>query len=197
VQTEPVITKPRSALDRLLSWDEKISARLALPEDSSIRKNVALLIGHTCDSWFWLAGLLAVWLFGPAEWRWRSFFIALVVAALAAAVLAIKYLIRRPRPEGDWGYIYRVADPHSFPSGHAARAAALALLLYPSLPAWAWPLLLGWALLVGFSRLAVKVHYFSDVLVGWLIGLLTGLAALSVEPWVSRLFPEVVRFLIH
>ena len=50
------------------------------------------------------------------------------VGMLAALVLVLKFLIRRRRPEGEWGGIYRQTDPHSFPSGHAARSVLIAVL---------------------------------------------------------------------
>ena len=125
--------------------------------------------------------------------RARTLFWIFGLLGLAAFVLALKFIIRRPRPEGDWGQIYRVSDPHSFPSGHAARAAGLAVMI----SAAAAPLVLvglcAWALGVGISRVALKLHYLSDVLVGWMIGIVCGLAALKlfplIEPWLLRLFP--------
>ena len=45
-----------------------------------------------------------------------------------AADFGVKQVIRRERPAGEWGGIYRAIDPHSFPSGHATRAALLAAL---------------------------------------------------------------------
>jgi PAP2 superfamily. len=49
-----------------------------------------------------------------------------------------------------------------------------------------------WAAGVGLSRVALKLHYFSDVVIGWLIGILCGWAALRlfpfVEPWFAGLF---------
>ena len=50
-----------------------------------------------------------------------------------------------------------------------------------------------WALGVGISRVALKLHYLSDVLVGWLIGVFCGAAAVSIypllEPWLLGLLP--------
>jgi len=49
-----------------------------------------------------------------------------------------------------------------------------------------------WAVGVGLSRVALKLHYLSDVVIGWVTGILCGWAALRlflfVEPWLTRLF---------
>jgi undecaprenyl-diphosphatase len=96
-------------------------------------------------------------------------------------VLAVKRLIRRQRPQGEWGGIYRLTDPHSFPSGHAARMALLLALAAAWGPAWlAWLLLL-WAPLVALARVAMGVHYLSDVLGGALVGL--AVALLFILAW--------------
>jgi membrane-associated phospholipid phosphatase len=60
------------------------------------------------------------------------FAVGLVI--MAAAVILLKFSIRRPRPEGEWGQIYRITDPHSFPSGHAARSATLAVMAIAWVP---------------------------------------------------------------
>jgi undecaprenyl-diphosphatase len=88
--------------------------------------------------------------------------------------MLVKFSVRRRRPEGEWGAIYRKTDPHSFPSGHAARAAMLAMLAAGLGPSWFSLLLALWAPLVILARVAMGVHYLSDVLAGALFGLLLG-----------------------
>ena len=60
----------------------------------------------------------------------------LAIVGLAVLVMAIKFTIRRRRPDGEWGGLYRSTDPHSFPSGHAARAVLIAVLAIGLGPAW-------------------------------------------------------------
>ena len=92
----------------------------------------------------------------------------------------MKFLIRRQRPEGEWGSIYRRTDPHSFPSGHAARATMLAMLVVVLSPAWLVPIILIWAPLVTLSRVAMDLHYLSDALVGAVLGIMVGIAMMLV-----------------
>jgi len=111
---------------------------------------------------------------------------------MASVVIVLKFTIRRPRPEGEWGQIYRITDPHSFPSGHAARSAALAVMGLAIGPAWFGVALALWAPWVGISRVALGVHYLSDVVVGWVVGAVMGLIALAVQPFAM----EILAFLL-
>jgi undecaprenyl-diphosphatase len=91
-----------------------------------------------------------------------------------------------------------VADPvaagggNSFPSGHALASVigygALLLVFLPALPRRARrPVIIALAtvvVLVGFSRLALGVHYLSDVLGAWCLGIAwLGASAYAFELW--------------
>jgi len=106
-------------------------------------------------------------------------------------VMSIKFSVRRKRPEGEWGGIYRNTDPHSFPSGHAARSFLIAVVASGLAPAWLAILIWIWAPLVALARVAMGVHYVSDVVAGALVGVGFALFFLHVhEPfftWVISL----------
>ena len=118
---------------------------------------------------------------------------AISLTVEAVLVLAIKFIVRRSRPPGDWGAIYRNTDPHSFPSGHAARAWLLAVISAALGPAWFGLLLIFWAPLVCFSRVVLGVHYLSDVLAGMIIGLTSGWAAVVLYPSIIANVPFLFR----
>jgi undecaprenyl-diphosphatase len=83
------------------------------------------------------------------------------------------------------GKIYRKTDPHSFPSGHAARAVMLATIMLGLGPIWLGILLVIWAILVVLARVLMGVHYLSDVLAGALLGGIAGyLIWLITAGWV-------------
>ncbi len=98
--------------------------------------------------------------------------------------LILKNLVARPRP---WlalnGLIPLVAehDPNSFPSGHTTAAFAFAGALWRTAPKqWMKWVALWMAVLMGYSRLHVGVHYPSDILVGVVVGVFAGWAAWKI-----------------
>jgi membrane-associated phospholipid phosphatase len=159
---------------RLLEMDARLSSSSRLADRPGPVRNLAAIFAHSGDSWFWLLGLGLLWLAGDDFWKYRAGVLALGIAITAVMVLAIKFTVRRQRPQGEWGRIYRNADPHSFPSGHAARATMLALLALGLGPAWFGALLLVWAPLVGLARVSMGVHYLSDILAGMALGATLG-----------------------
>lgn len=160
---------------RLLAKDAAWSRRMRLAEKPGALHALAAVLAHSGDSWFWLLGLILLGWAGSPFWKERALIFGVSIPVLAAIVFAIKFTVRRRRPEGEWGAIYRQTDPHSFPSGHAARAWMLAAVALGLGPAWLGWVLLAWAPLVGLARIALGVHYISDVLAGAILGFLIGL----------------------
>jgi membrane-associated phospholipid phosphatase len=125
-----------------------------------------------------VAVAVAVWL-----WRRRDRLAAIwlittmVVGGILAAVL--KVAVQRQRPEFDEPI--SVALGFSFPSGHALNAmlfaAAMVVLAYPATRGATRAALLGLAaalvLVVAVDRVALGVHYFSDIVAGWTVALAT------------------------
>ncbi len=96
---------------------------------------------------------------------------------------ALKSAFRRHRPvwEEDRPRPHRVRTPtsSSFPSGHSSSAFTAAGLLSHGDPLW--PVYYGIAAVVASSRVYVKMHHASDVLVGTALGV--GLAAIARRAW--------------
>lgn len=166
----------------ILQLDSRVSDRLRVAERPGARRTFAIFFAHSGDSWFWGAGLLLLWIFGNPFWKQWAVVQLAGISVLAALVMSIKFAVRRRRPEGEWGGIYRNTDPHSFPSGHAARAFMIALVGAGLGPVWCGLALWIWAPLVALARVAMGVHYLSDILAGLLVGILFGLAVLAFHP---------------
>lgn len=163
---------------KLLELDVLHTGRLSIAERPGPLRTLAILFAHSGDSWFWLLALFLLWWIGPDFWKARAAALGAGILVTAVLVLLIKFSVRRRRPEGQWGAIYRSTDPHSFPSGHAARAFMLAVMATGLGPVWFAALLLLWAPLVTLARVAMGVHYLSDVLAGALFGLILGFVIL-------------------
>ncbi|MDQ4027275.1 MAG: phosphatase PAP2 family protein, partial [Actinomycetota bacterium] len=90
---------------------------------------------------------------------------------------AVKVWVGRPRPVLE--NPVATAPPNSFPSGHTMMATigygVLLLVFLPLVPRkWRVPLVVGAVLLVaiiGFARLALGVHFLTDVVGGFILGL--------------------------
>ena len=178
---------------RVLEADAHASARLRVAERPGATRRAAILLSHSGDSWYWGLALVAIWLAGGPYWKGRTVILFLSIAVAAVIVQAIKWLVRRQRPAGDWGAIYRRTDPHSFPSGHAARMAMLTVLCAGLGPAWLALLLFVWTPLVALARVAMGVHYLSDVIAGSLLGILIGVLLLPAAPLALALMAPLVR----
>lgn len=176
----------------VMKWDARLSKALRVPDHRHWLAIFLKFFAHSGDSWFWLAGLFFVWFFGSQAWRARAVFMGVGLTIMAAVVIALKFAIRRPRPEGEWGQIYRITDPHSFPSGHAARSAALAVMASCAGPEWFALAVILWAPWVGISRIMLGVHYVSDVVVGWLVGAAMGFVAIALEPVILNWFSWLI-----
>ena len=178
-------------LRTVLEKDATASARLRLHQTRGFRYDLSAFLANSGDSWFWLLGLFALWLWGSRQWHAWAALMAVGIVFLAVVVMGIKLAVRRRRPEGEWGAIYRNTDQHSFPSGHAARAVMLAVVACGLGPAWVVFLLLLWAPLVSLARVVMGVHYLSDILAGMAVGLVVGLGILVFQPFLVSLAPFI------
>lgn len=117
---------------------------------------VITVITWKTDPWIGLATL------------WRG------LAVGAASVMVYKYLknrFNRPRPFERQGLapLQEPPDQFSFPSGHTMNNAATTFFLGHLHP-WLLPYLLPITVLVAFSRVYLRVHYATDVVMGYLLG---------------------------
>ncbi|MBT3337238.1 MAG: phosphatase PAP2 family protein [Anaerolineae bacterium] len=175
-------------LKTLLELDAQLTKKMRIAENPGPLRTTAAFFAHSGDSWFWAVALIAAWLLGDVFWkRWAAIMLGALII-MAAIVLILKFAIRRKRPEGEWGDIYRSTDPHSFPSGHATRAFLLGTMGIFLGPFWMTILLIILAPLVALGRVAMGVHYLSDIVVGALLGIVGGIIGYAIYPAIYAWF---------
>ncbi len=137
----------------------------------------------------WLGAMIGgptLWLLHRHRWHLSLF---LVVTALGGGVVdtVVKVVVARPRPLLDDPVA--TARGKSFPSGHSMSAAvcygalllAFGVLLSPSARRWAMGAVVALVGAIAASRLALGVHYVTDVVGGVVLGVAWLLA--SVAAW--------------
>jgi undecaprenyl-diphosphatase len=167
-------------ITRLQALDEEVTLKLRIAEKPGLLRTIAGILAHSGDSWLWIVGLGILYFFSTDTWKRVVLEDLISILVLAVIVMIIKFTVRRKRPEGQWGQIYRRTDPHSFPSGHAARASLIAVLAVGLGPEWFGLLMLVWAPLVILARVAMGLHYVSDVIAGMILGILVGILLLMI-----------------
>ena len=121
--------------------------------------------------------LIAYYLFLKKN-RWYSITIPAVGISSMLLMFGLKHLFGRERPDNQ---LLKEATNFSFPSGHALMSVTfyglMAYVVWHSVKRlWLrWTLivlLILWILVVGFSRIYLRRHYYSDVIAGYCIGFL-------------------------
>lgn len=127
----------------------------------------------------WLAIIVVAAVVFTLRRRRARLAVFLVATTVAGGLIdtAVKIAVDRDRPSLESPVAS--AQGQSFPSGHAMSSTvaygALLLVLLPALPARARRPVVAFAavlvLAIGFTRLALGVHYITDVLGGYVLGL--------------------------
>lgn len=117
--------------------------------------------------------------------RWRSaLFAAVAMVASAAFVQLLKQIFGRARPDD----MLVTSDFGSFPSGHVANAATVAVIVWVLFPrVWTAVAAVLWILAMAYSRTLLSVHWATDTLGGGLVGAgVVMLLAAWLLPWVQQ-----------
>ena len=159
-----------------MKLDERLSKGLADAVDRSplVRKIADISATQLLWLLFGMYGF-ACYILWRAFGEARSLPLVLALVVPWIVTIVLEYAIRRRRPfqqDGKKLSIGMLWVPPSFPSGHATLAFSMAFALRTfGDPAVVWTAFV-LAILISFGRIAVRVHYVSDVLAGAAVGFL-------------------------
>lgn len=117
-----------------------------------------------------------------ARRRWAALYLVVATILSAVGVQGLKWLFDRERPED----MLVISDHGSFPSGHVANAATLAVVIAIVLRrTWVTVLAIVYVIAMAVSRTYLTVHWLSDTVAGALLG--AGVALLVAAAFASLL----------
>ncbi|MFD4740646.1 phosphatase PAP2 family protein [Streptomyces virginiae] len=177
----------------LIAYDERVARDLHAHAVThpAVTRSMRVLSDWVWDPWTMraLAAVACVLLWWRGDRR-RALLVALVTLAASALQQGLKLLVGRDRPV--WSDPVDSAQYAAYPSGHAMTATVVCGLLLWLLPrpppgrapgvrrVAAWTVAVVSVLGVGFTRVYLGVHWPSDVLAGWLLGVALVALATSV-----------------
>ncbi|MBD3157335.1 MAG: phosphatase PAP2 family protein [Candidatus Lokiarchaeota archaeon] len=104
----------------------------------------------------------------------------------------LKVLIQNPRPDPSNWYGDYEASNYSTPSGHAQNSASFfGWIAAEARTSWIHILSLVLIVLIGVSRVYLGVHYLTDVVLGWAVGLFVVVLVLLSENWIRKQISKV------
>lgn len=146
-----------------LWWNELLS------DWSPIVGGFSLVMNFLGGGWF---GVFVVPLAGAAvlvviKRPWSAVYFLAAQIVTTAIVQIVKRTLGRARPDE----MLVLSDHGSYPSGHVAEAATIAVSLFVIFPRVVTAVLgAAWVVLMAFSRTYLHVHWLSDTVGGALIG---------------------------
>lgn len=138
----------------------------------------------------WILICIFIYIFGGSYGRKVAVLCLIALFITDIIVISLKYVVAEPRPFLTLSNVnlLMTANGNSFPSGHTASSftAATIIGLKYHLKSKGWkywliyPLLI-FAILIGFSRIYLGVHYPYDVVFGALLGIVFAIIVLKYE----------------
>ena len=169
-------------MERLLEMDGQLLLWIRETFGNPVLDRIMIFISSLANKgMLWIGIGVVLLLLGVNGRKWSERGLLVLLSLALNAVICnvwLKPMVARTRPYDLLGYeilVRRLGD-YSFPSGHTSASFAAATALYAIDRRWGTAAYI-LAVLIGFSRLYLGVHFPTDVLAGAVIGILAAKAA--------------------
>ena len=169
-------------MERLLEMDGQLLLWIRETFGNPVLDRIMIFISSLANKgMLWIGIGMVLLLLGVKGRKWSERGLLVLLSLALNAVICnvwLKPMVARTRPYDLLGYeilVRRLGD-YSFPSGHTSASFAAATALYAIDRRWGTAAYI-LAVLIGFSRLYLGVHFPTDVLAGAVIGILAAKAA--------------------
>lgn len=158
-------------LQHIQRYDELSYIWLSTALRRSTKAMLARTISLSGDGWMYAVICAALYLHGHPNAALLFTTLLLAYALEVPIYLVLKNTLKRQRPHQRLKIcaVIKASDKFSFPSGHTAAAFVFATVTSVIMPDAAW-LVFAWASAIGLSRVALGVHYPTDIVAGAVLG---------------------------
>lgn len=130
----------------------------------------------------WFAICMPFLIYAPWRLTGVNIIFGLAFTQLICEVI-LKHIVRRERPSwhlADEEQLVHRPKYYSFPSGHTSASFSVVAVTFLRCGPLTVLFILFCAVMIATSRVYLRVHYLSDVLVGMVLGLICGSASVSI-----------------
>lgn len=147
-------------------------------------KNRIMIAASTAGNggMIWFAISMPFLIYAPWRLTGVNIIFALAFTQMLCEII-LKHIVRRERPAwklADEEQLVHRPKYYSFPSGHTSASFCVVSVMMLRCQPFAFIIALFFAVMIAFSRVYLRVHYLSDVLVGMVLGLVCGAASVSL-----------------
>jgi len=159
----------------LYSLDSGVLQLINQSFHTPLLNSLALLVSYMGVIYFGLAVVLLLYLSGDKKRKHVALVLLVSLILTFIVVHTLKICVMRPRPYTVMDSLVVLAheNDYSFPSGHTAIATCIAWVLARNYGNYKYFMLIPF--MVALSRLYLGVHYPSDVICGFICGMVIAL----------------------
>lgn len=170
---------------RIQSWDNKILGLLSKKHTKVLNRLMVIITTTGNYGYVWFALSIPLLIINRYRMTGITMILAMMITGLTGEI-TIKHIVARVRPcNREFGKDLLIKHPahYSFPSGHTASSFAVSMVMLFMLPGLFIPVFI-YAVLMGFSRMYLLVHYPTDVIAGAVLGVICGITSVYVSPYI-------------